>query len=93
MQELVRATCEPSVYGKDIASWVVRGAGPRGAAALARSTRARAWLYGRDLVTADDVFVVARDVLHHRVALSLEAEASHVSTDDVITVLLSRLPL
>ena len=50
------------------------GVSPRGAAALLRSSRAWAWLNGRDFVTPDDVKALAHASLAHRLALRPEAE-------------------
>ena len=45
------------------------GASPRGATALLRTSRAWAWLSGRDFVTPDDVKALARPTLRHRLHL------------------------
>jgi MoxR-like ATPase len=47
-----------------------------------------AWLQGRDFVTPDDIRAVAHDVLRHRLILSFDAEASGVTTNQVIDALL-----
>ena len=57
------------------------------------SARALAWLSGRDYATPDDVKAMALDALRHRIVLSYEAEADEVTADDVITRLLTALPM
>jgi MoxR-like ATPase len=60
------------------------GASPRGATALLRTSRAWAWLSGRDFVTPDDVKALARPTLRHRLALRPEAELEGATTDAVL---------
>ncbi|MFC4562052.1 AAA family ATPase [Nocardiopsis mangrovi] len=60
------------------------GASPRGATALLRTSRAWAWLSGRDYVTPDDVKALAKATLRHRIALRPEAELEGASTDGVL---------
>ena len=50
------------------------GVSPRGATALLATSRAWAWLSGRDYVTPDDVKALARPTFRHRVQLRPEAE-------------------
>jgi len=65
------------------------GASPRGATALLRTSRAWAWLSGRDYVTPDDVKVLARPTLRHRLALRPEAELEGATTDAVLETVLA----
>jgi MoxR-like ATPase len=60
------------------------GASPRGATSLLRTSRAWAWLSGRDYVTPDDVKALARPTLRHRLALRPEAELEGATTDAVL---------
>jgi MoxR-like ATPase len=60
------------------------GASPRGATALLATSRAWAWLSGRDYVTPDDVKALARPTLRHRVQLRAEAELEGVTVDAVL---------
>ncbi|MFW5420260.1 MoxR family ATPase [Nocardiopsis sp. CNT-189] len=60
------------------------GASPRGATALLRTSRAWAWLSGRDYVTPDDVKALAKGTLRHRVALRPEAELEGATSDGVL---------
>ena len=91
--EIVRATRSPGRLVRDLSTYVDYGASPRATTALAISARALAWLSGRDYATPDDVKAVAHDALRHRLVLSYEAEADAVSADDVISRLLTALPL
>jgi MoxR-like ATPase len=86
--QLILATRDAKRYGGDLAHWLDYGASPRATIALDRCSRALAWLQGRDFVTPDDVRAVAHDALRHRLILSFEAEASGVTTNQVIDSLL-----
>jgi len=90
--ELVEASRTPGAYGQDLADQVRWGASPRGAIALERGARARAWLAGRDFVTPEDVQAIAPDALRHRILLDYEAEAEGVTAQRFVEELLSRVP-
>jgi MoxR-like ATPase len=69
------------------------GASPRGATALLATSKAWAWLSGRDYVTPDDVKALARPTLRHRVSLRPEAELEGVSSDAVLEGVLAGVPV
>jgi MoxR-like ATPase len=89
--QVVLATRHPERYGDDLAETLQFGASPRATIALDRSSRAHAWLDGRDFVTPEDVQTVAHDVLRHRLLLSFEAEAAGRVPDDLIDIILERV--
>ena len=91
--QLILATRQPKNYGEDLAEWIEYGASPRATIAIDRCARAHAWLHERDFVSPDDIQAIAHDCLRHRIILSYEAEADGRQTDDVITELLSRVPV
>jgi len=65
------------------------GVSPRGGTALLATSRAWAWLSGRDYVTPDDVKTLARPTLRHRVRLRPEAELDGVTSDGLLESVLS----
>ncbi|MEU9126071.1 MoxR family ATPase [Streptomyces sp. NPDC048506] len=69
------------------------GVSPRGATALLSTSRAWAWLTGRDYVTPDDVKALALPTLRHRIQLRPEAEMEGVTADSVINAVLAHLPV
>ncbi|SOC55470.1 AAA family ATPase [Ornithinimicrobium cerasi] len=69
------------------------GVSPRGATALLATSRAWAWLSGRDFVTPDDVKALAHATLAHRVALRPEAELEGVTTEAVLATVLASVPV
>ena len=93
--QLIMATRQPELFlGKEAQDLhlIEFGASPRGTLALDRCARANALLDGRDFVTPDDVRRVALPVLRHRVITSFEAQASGLSTDDLLRRLISHVP-
>jgi MoxR-like ATPase len=69
------------------------GVSPRGATALLATSKAWAWLAGRDFVTPDDVKALARPTLRHRVAVRPEAELEGVTADGVLDQVLAAVPV
>ena len=88
---LVAATRRPAQFGDKLKAWIGIGASPRGSLALDRTSRAFAWLQGRDYVTPEDVQQVAHDCLRHRVSLTYEATADGMRADDVIDELIRQV--
>lgn len=86
--DLVAASRNPEPYSEELKKWLLIGASPRGAIGLDRCSRVHAWLKGRDHVSPDDVREIVHDVLRHRLMLSYEANASGVTSNDVIDRLL-----
>jgi MoxR-like ATPase len=68
------------------------GASPRGGLALVQLARGRALLSQRDYVIPDDIKRVAVPALAHRVTLRPELWVRQVSSDDVMTRVLSAVP-
>jgi MoxR-like ATPase len=89
--DLVHATREPERFGLDIRPLVQYGASPRATLALARASRALAFLEGRAYVVPDDVKALAPDVFRHRILLTYEAEAEAVPVDEITRRILSRV--
>ncbi|HEU4490365.1 MAG TPA: MoxR family ATPase [Jiangellales bacterium] len=95
----VRATAEVIGYVVDLgratrsSAALQLGVSPRGATALLASSRAWAWLSGRDYVTPDDVKALARPTLRHRVQLRPEAELEGVTADAVLETVLATVPV
>jgi MoxR-like ATPase len=91
--DLVAATRAPADFNlADLSSLIEFGASPRATIALAQSSRAHAFLRGRDFVSPDDVKAMAPDVLRHRVLLTYEAEAESVTSDQVVRRVLDAVP-
>jgi MoxR-like ATPase len=65
------------------------GVSPRGATALAATSRAWAWLRGRDFVSPDDVKSLAASTLLHRMQVQPEAELEGVTPASVLDSVLA----
>ncbi|MFG2225579.1 AAA family ATPase [Streptomyces sp. NPDC048644] len=104
--EAARTAVDKTAVSPDVAGYIVDicratrespslslGVSPRGATALLSTSRAWAWLTGRDYVTPDDVKALALPTLRHRVQLRPEAEMEGVTADSVINAVLAHLPV
>ncbi|MBX3355493.1 MAG: MoxR family ATPase [Phycisphaeraceae bacterium] len=67
------------------------GCSPRAALALVHTSRARAFLQGRDYAIPEDLFALAEDVVLHRMRLRYEALAEGRRSSDVLKSLLDTL--
>ena len=70
---------------------VVLGVSPRGALAVCRMCKSRAFMAGRDYVLPDDVTDVFADVCAHRIVLSPKARISETSPSDVLAEVLRQV--
>jgi MoxR-like ATPase len=91
--DIVLATRDPKPYGIDLNGWVQCGASPRGTISLTLAARAHAFLQGRGYVTPQDVKDLAYDVLRHRIAVSYEAEAENITSENIVAGILEGLPV
>ncbi len=89
--ELIYCTRFPVKVDAPLKNWVRAGASPRGTINLALAARARAFMQGRAFVTPQDVKDMALDVLRHRILLTYEAEAEGITTDTIVTRILSKV--
>ncbi|GAA4955205.1 MoxR family ATPase [Streptomonospora halophila] len=90
---LVMATREPESYGVPELRRVLEvGASPRASLGLVAAARALALIRGRDYVLPEDVRVLARDVIAHRLVLTFDALADGVSTTQVVDRVLAAVP-
>ena len=67
------------------------GASPRATIALAKASRAHAFIQHRGFVTPEDVKAVAYDILRHRVLVSYEAEAEGLDSENILKQILERV--
>jgi MoxR-like ATPase len=69
------------------------GASPRAGIAILQAAKAWAYLDGRDYVTPDDVKLVARPALRHRLMLAPQAELEGVTSDVIVQETLAAVPV
>ncbi|MCG8588484.1 MAG: MoxR family ATPase [Proteobacteria bacterium] len=92
---IARATREarPAPFaGTEMQAVVELGASPRAAKALIQAARARALLEGREFATPHDVKHMAPQVLAHRMAVTVEAEADGITARTVLDAILASVP-
>jgi MoxR-like ATPase len=91
---IVGATRHPTAVGlKELGPYVTYGASPRASINMILSAKALAFLRGRDYALPQDVRDLAVDVLRHRIVLSYEALADHVTADAVLGRVMSAIPI
>jgi len=90
--DIVFATRSPKEYnlGK-LASLISYGASPRATINLALGAKAYAFIKRRGYVIPEDVRAISLDVLRHRVAVTYEAEAEEVSSEQVVQEVLNKI--
>lgn len=91
--QLIMATRHPEKYDNKLGGQVLYGASPRATIALDRCAKINAWLSGRDFVTPEDINAVIYEVLRHRLILTFEAQAEGITADEIISRLLTLVPL
>ena len=91
--DIVLATRDPKPYGIDLNGWVQCGASPRATIGLTLAARAHAFLQGRGYVTPQDVKDLAYDVLRHRIAVTYEAEAENITSENIVAGIIEGLPV
>lgn len=90
--DLVAAT-RPGSMLKELEGLISHGASPRASINLALAAKAHAFLKGRGYVTPEDVRLLAKDVLRHRLGLSYEAEAEGMTQEDIVNKILNAVPV
>ena len=90
--DMVFATRYPDRYGMpELKDLITFGGSPRASINLAKAARAYAFVKRRGYVVPEDVRAVAHDVLRHRIGLSYEAEASNVSSEEIISQVINKV--
>ena len=90
--DIVFATRYPDRYGlSDLKDLITFGGSPRASINLAKAARAYAFIKRRGYVVPEDVRAVAHDVMRHRIGLSYEAEASDVSSEEIVSKIINKV--
>ena len=63
---------------------ILVGISPRGSKAILRMTKAQAYLFNRNYVTAEDVLAILPSTVAHRIVLSTKAKAKNISVEQVL---------
>jgi MoxR-like ATPase len=90
--DIVFATRFPDRYGlKDMKDMIAFGGSPRASINLAKAARAYAFIKRRGYVVPEDVRAIAHDVLRHRIGLTYEAEASNVTSEEIVSKIINKV--
>ena len=90
--DIVFATRYPEKYDlKDLKEMIGFGGSPRASINLALAARSYAFIKRRGYVIPEDVRAVAHDVLRHRIGLTYEAEASNLTSDEIVSRILNKV--
>ena len=90
--DIVFATRSPEKYDlKELKDMIGFGGSPRASINLALAARTYAFIKRRGYVIPEDVRAVAHDVLRHRIGLTYEAEASNVTSDEIVSKILNKV--
>jgi MoxR-like ATPase len=91
--QLVNSTRHPERYPRlnDLKGLIEFGASPRATIFLARAAKTNAYISGRAYVIPDDIKMIAKDVLRHRIILTYEAEAEELTSEDIINRILDEI--
>ncbi len=86
----IREASEKPAIVKEYVSW---GAGPRASQYIVLAAKAKAILSGATHVMPEHIQAVALPVLRHRIITNFNAEADGITTDQIVTDLLGRIPV
>ncbi|MCK9425604.1 MAG: MoxR family ATPase [Ignavibacteriaceae bacterium] len=90
--DIVFATRTPKDFNLDkLTDLISYGASPRASINLAIASRAMAFIKRRGYVIPEDVRTIAYDVLRHRIAVSYEAEAEEITSENIISEILNKV--
>ncbi len=79
------ATRMPAKYGLGALEPLIEyGASPRATINLNLTARAHAFLQHRAYISPEDIRSIAMDVMRHRVAVTYEAEAEEVTSEEIV---------
>ncbi|MBI5500892.1 MAG: MoxR family ATPase [Deltaproteobacteria bacterium] len=92
--DIVLATRDPKAHKlADLVDFIEYGASPRASIALAKASKAHAFLRHRGYVTPEDIKAIGPDVLRHRVILTYEAEAEEMTAERIVQRVLETVPV
>ncbi|MDY5684861.1 MAG: AAA family ATPase [Prevotella sp.] len=90
--DIVFASRYPEKYGMpEMKDMITFGGSPRASINLAKAARAYAFIKRRGYVVPEDVRAVAHDVMRHRIGLSYEAEASNITSEEIVSKIINKV--
>ena len=90
--DIIFATRSPEEFGLDnIKDLISYGGSPRATINLAKGAKAMAFIKRRGYVIPEDVRAICMDVLRHRIAVTYEAEAEDITSENIISEILNKV--
>ena len=90
--DIVFSTRRPKEFKLEkLSSLISYGASPRASINLALASKAYAFIRRRGYVVPEDVRAVCHDVLRHRIAVTYEAEAENVTSENLVDEILNAI--
>ncbi len=90
--DIVFATRDPKQFGlQNLSNLISYGASPRASINLALGAKAMAFIKRRGYVIPEDVRSICYDVMRHRIAVTYEAEAEEITTENVLSEILNKI--
>ena len=90
--DIVFATRYPERYGlQELKELISFGGSPRASINLAKASRAYAFIKRRGYVVPEDIRAIAHDVLRHRIGVTYEAEATNVTSEEIISKIINKV--
>ena len=91
---IASATRDPVAFGVgDVKEYIAFGASPRGPISLVQAARALALIRGRDYVLAEDLQMLMKDAMRHRLVLTYQALAEEMAPDAILDRVLGAVPV
>ena len=90
--DIVFATRYPERYElPELKNMITFGGSPRASINLAKAARTYVFIKHRGYVIPEDVRAVVHDVLRHRIGLSYEAEASNLTSEEIVSKIINKV--
>lgn len=90
--DIVFATRYPERYElPELKNMITFGGSPRASINLAKAARTYAFIKHRGYVIPEDVRAVVHDVLRHRIGLSYKAEASNLTSEEIVSKIINKV--
>ena len=90
--DIVFATRNPKEFGlNNLTDLISYGASPRATINLALGAKSIAFIRRRGYVIPEDVRAICQDVLRHRIAVTYEAEAEDITSENVVQEILNKV--
>jgi len=90
---IVDSTRNPAKYKLNLGKFIEVGCSPRATISLYIAGKSEALINGENFVTPQHIKNIASDVLRHRLILNYEGEAENISKEDIITEILTKVPV